>query len=265
QLVEEEKLRLSDPLSLWFPDFPNAKAITLDHLLTHTSGSYSFQADPAFRARSGYQSPEELIAVAVGHGNGFCPGEYWSYSNTGYVLLGRIVEGVEGRPFHAVVNSRIVDRLHLGNARALAPREEPEGLAIPNPSDPGEQQRRTSVSTPYAAGAVVSSAEDLVRFWHGLLCGRLLKTATVRDQFQRLYPMFGGGTFYGRGVMLYDVPGQSGVRAWLGHSGGAPGTKALVAYAMDSGAFIAVLLNADGSAEATAHLLLSTLQGAGSK
>lgn len=67
---------------------------SIDHLLTHTSGIYSFQSNPVLRASPGYKPPEELISTARNHGNGFCPGEYWSYSNTGYVMLGRIIEQI---------------------------------------------------------------------------------------------------------------------------------------------------------------------------
>ncbi len=260
QLVEEGKLSLDDQLARWFPDYPNAGAITLDHLLTHTSGIYSFQADETLRAKPGYHPPEDLIKVARSHGNTFCPGEYWSYCNTGYVMLGRIVEIIEGQPFHESVNSRVMGRLELKNTKALAPREQPGGLARPHPADPREAAREPSLSTPYAAGSVVATAEDMVRFWHAHLGGRLLRPAAVRAQFERLYPMFGGGTYYGRGVMLYDVPDQDGRRlTWLGHSGGAPGTKALVIYSVEAGAFVAVALNYDGSAEATANLLLKAL------
>lgn len=65
QLVEEGKLSIDDKLARWFPDYPNAKAITMDHLLCHTSGIYSFQNDLTLRAQKGYHTPEELIAVAA--------------------------------------------------------------------------------------------------------------------------------------------------------------------------------------------------------
>lgn len=67
--------------------------------------------------------------------------------------------------------------------------------------------------------------------------------------------------FYGRGVMLYEVPkSDGGTQIWLGHSGGCPGIKTVVTYAPEAGAFVAVALNNDGSAEATAHLLLKALK-----
>lgn len=261
QLVEEGRLSLDDKLIRWFPDYPSATAITIDHLLCHTSGIYSFQNDPSLRARQGYHTPEELIEVARAHGNGFCPGEYWSYCNTGYVMLGRIIEQIEGKPFHEVLAARVIQRLGLKNTKALAPQENPPGVAEPHRTTSQAEAMEDSVpTTPYAAGNVVATAADMVAFWHALLGGELLKPATVRDQFDRLYPMFDNGTFYGRGVMLYDVPDKDGRRlTWLGHGGGAPGVKVLVAYSAGANALVAVALNNDGSAEATANLLLKAL------
>ena len=260
QLVEERKLKTDDPLSKWFPDFPNAKVITIDHLLTHTSGIYSFQNDPALRATPGYKPPETLIAVAKKRGNAFCPGEYWSYCNTGYVLLAQIIEEVEKRPFHEVLTRRVINRLGFKHTQALSPKANLEGVAPAHPSKLEEAEKDFNFSTPFGAGCIVATAADMVRFWQALLAGQLLKPETVHSQFARLYPMFGNGTFYGRGVMLYDVPTKEGGHAtWLGHSGGTDGIKAVIAYSVDAKAFVAVALNADGSAEATANLLLKAL------
>jgi D-alanyl-D-alanine carboxypeptidase len=260
-LVEEGRLKTNDPLSKWFPDFPNAKVITIDHLLMHTSGIYSFQNDAALRAMPGYKPPETLIAVAKKHGNAFCPGEYWSYCNTGYVLLARIIEEVEKRPFHEVLTRRVINRLGLAHTQALAPKANLEGVAAACPSKLEEVEKDFHFSTPFGAGCIVATADDMVRFWQALLTGQLLKPETVHSQFARLYPMFGNGTFYGRGVMLYDVPTKEGGNStWLGHSGGCPGIKAVVAYVVDAKAFVAVALSNDGSAEATANLLLKVLK-----
>lgn len=261
QLVEAGKLKLDDKLARWFPDLPNAKVITLDHLLTHTSGLYSFQNDPTLRSQAGYKSPETLLAVAQAHGNAFCPGEYWSYCNTGYVLLARIVEQVEGQPFHEVVTRRIIDRLGLKRTRALTPNSPVADIATAHPSKPEEAEPEFHFSSPFGAGNIVGSAKELVRFWHALLGGQLVKPKTMQGMFERLYPMFGQPQFYGRGVMLYEVPKpDGGTQVWLGHSGGCPGIKAVVACAPEAGAFVAVALNNDGSAEATAHLLLKALK-----
>jgi len=81
----------------------------------------------------------------------------------------------------------------------------------------------------------------------------------VRALLAEPYPMFEPGTFYGLGVMLYDV-GDAHIN-WVGHSGGAPGVKAVSIYAPGQNAFAAVALTGDGSAEATANALLKALRG----
>lgn len=255
QLVAEGRLAYQDPLARWFPEFPNAGAITLDHLLTHTSGAFSFNADLKFRRRRGHTPPDELIRIAARHGNAFCPGERWSYSNTGYVLLARIVEKVEGRPFHAVVARRILEPLALRDLIALAPGERPPGLATGHVG--GRPDTDFDPSTPFGAGIIVGPARDLVRFWQALLAGRVTGEASVREAFRRLHPMFDAGTYYGRGVMLTEFrDGEGPAHVWLGHGGGTPSARAVVAYDVASRVFVAVAINGDVSAEAAAYRLL---------
>lgn len=257
-LVERGKLSLRDSVSRWLPQFPQGRITTVDHLLTHTSGLFSANEDEAFRASPHYRTPDDEIRDAGRLGPLFCPGQAWRYSNTGYVALGRIIEAVEGRPYHDVVHDRIAARLGLATFRALAPRERPSDVAPFKPS--AGAQAIIEPSWPFAAGAIVASADDMLRFWHALLTGRLLNAHRTASLFERLYPMFDAGTFYGRGVMLYDVPdGQLAGDVWLGHSGGTPGAKAVVAYSVSRRAFVAVALTGDGPAEAAANLLFSQL------
>lgn len=264
QLVEEDRLSLDAPLSRWFPDMPNAATVTLEDLLAHTSGIYSFQADPVLRATPGYKPPAVLLAAAARHPADFCPGEAWSYSNTGYVLLGQILEAVEGRPYHEVVTTRVVDRLGLDETVIMAPRTPPPRLVAPAPAEGQASGADDEPTTPYAAGGVAASAGDVVRFWRGLLGGRLHGAPMLRRRFARLYPMFGGRTqFYGLGVMVTDLgaadPGSHDV--WLGHDGGLPGAKATMVYSTEKRAFAAVALTGEGSPQATANLLLQALAG----
>ena len=260
QLVQEGKLALDDPLSKWFPDFPNARAITVEHLLNHTGGVFSFQNDVPFRKRRGYVAPDELVRIAARHGSDFCPGELSSYSNTGYVLLGLIVEQVEGRPFHDVVRTRILERIGMNETVALAPRQRLAGFA--NGELAGEPVEGFDPSLPFGAGIIVGSARDMVLFWQALLSHRLLSSTTLERAFARLYPMFDNGQYYGLGVMLYEFDDHGRHRRWLGHSGGAPGFKAVVAMDLESRAVVAVAVNADASAEASANLLLKAATGA---
>jgi len=262
QLVEEGRLNLDAPLSRWFPDMPNASAVTLEDLLAHTSGIYSFHADPDLRAAAGYKPPSQLLATAARHPADFCPGEAWSYSNTGYVLLGQILERVEGRPYHEVVSARVVDRLSLTETVILAPRSRPPALVAPAPAEGESSGADDDLTTPYAAGGVAASAGDVVRFWRALLGGRLQSASMLHRRFARLYPMFGGRTaFYGLGVMVTDLAAADprSHDIWLGHDGGLPGAKATMVYSVERRAFAAVALTGEGSPQATANLLLQAL------
>lgn len=258
QLIEEGKLSYADPLARWFPDFPNAGAITVDHLLTHTSGAFSFNADLKFRRKKGYTPPDELIRIAARHGNALCPGERWSYTNTGYVLLARIVEKLEGLPFHQVVTRRVIDRLGLRGAIALAPELTPAGLATGHIA--GKPDLDFDCSTPFGAGIIVSPADDMVRFWQAMLAGRLTGAPALRHAFERLYPMYDPGTFYGRGVMAIEFKDGDVQNLWLGHGGGTPSAKAVIAYDTASHVFVAVAINGDVSTEAAAYRLLKEVR-----
>lgn len=255
QLVEEGKITLDQPVSQWIPNLPNASSITIDHLLQHTSGLFSANEDMLVRNNPRYRSPEENINISTKHGAMFCPGQHWRYSNTGYTVLGKIIEQVDGRPYHQAVNARITRPLQLPTLQALAPLAQGENIAPLIPDDGTSPVM--SPSWGFAAGNVVGSAEDMLNFWHALLSAKLLNEKNTDKLFTQLYPMFDKHSFYGRGVMLYVLPDDtSDTNTWLGHGGGTPGAKAIVAYSPKEQAFVAVALTGDGSAEASAYLLL---------
>jgi D-alanyl-D-alanine carboxypeptidase len=254
QLEEEGRLSPDAALANWFPDFPNAQAITIGHLLTHTSGIYSYQADPEYRAMRGYQPPERAIEIAAAHGNAFCPGQYWSYSNTGYALLGKIIEKIEGVPFHQVVEQRIIARARLSHLYALAPGQSIAAMArIDDAFVP---------SNPFSAGNIVATSEDMVRFWHAFVAGQIIRLESLTSALSALYPMFGmDSQFYGRGIMLYTFNNPDGEKqVWIGHSGGTPGLHTVVAYDVRSNVIVAVAVNADVSPLAVANKLLGSVR-----
>jgi D-alanyl-D-alanine carboxypeptidase len=96
-------------------------------------------------------------------------------------------------------------------------------------------------------------------FLRDLLSGRIVERDSVARMAETLYPMFGDGMSYGLGLMVYDVPEPDGTTVWIGHSGGVPGRRALLAYAPEKNAIVAVALTGEGSAEATANTLLGAL------
>ncbi|NEQ29883.1 MAG: beta-lactamase family protein [Leptolyngbya sp. SIO4C5] len=256
QQVAEAQLTLNQTVDTWFPDYPQAPVITVEHLLTHTGGVFSFQQDRSLRDRPGYTPPEELIDIAARHGADFCPGEYWSYSNTGYVILAQIAEAVDGRLFPDVVRDRLLTPLNLTGTEALSPEQIPSHLAIGHGDGGPDSDFQPSV--PFGAGNIVAPAEEMVRFLAALLSGEVYPRHLLRDGLAELYPMYDDGTYYGQGIMLYDIDADADSIRWLGHSGGTPSVKAVVAYDLERQIFVAVAVNADAPAEAIAWRLIQS-------
>lgn len=259
QAVEAGKLRLEDPVSKWIEGLPNGDVITVGHLLNHTSGLFSANEDLVVRKASGKLSLDEELKVLKRHGAMFCPGENWRYSNSGYALLGAILERVEGKPYAQVVTAGVIDRLARKDIRVITPGD---SLADIEPLMSQSGEKAIDMHVPGPAGGVAASPQAMIDVWQGLLSGRLLKLETVEAMFAAPYPMFGQPVYYGHGVMVYQPPVKPGDKPilWLGHSGGAPGVKAVVVYSPADKAFAAVALTGDGPAEAAAALLLRQLQ-----
>lgn len=259
QAVEAGKLKLEDPVSKWIEGVPNGDVITIKHLLDHTSGLFSANEDAVVRKGARKLTLDEELAVLKRHGAMFCPGENWRYSNSGYALLGAILEKVEGKSYARIVTAGIIDRLGLKDIRVITP---DDALADVEPLVSQSQEKAIDMHVPGPAGGIAASSLSMIAAWQGLLSGRLLKPETVQTMFDAPYPMFGQPMYYGQGVMVYQPPVKTGDAPilWLGHSGGAPGVKAVVVYSPADKAFVAVALSGDGPAEATAALLLRQLQ-----
>lgn len=257
QLVEAGKLRLDDPIGRYVAGVPNGDVVTLRDLLAHTGGLFSANEDLKAHAEHRAHTLDEDLRIIARHGAMACPGERWRYSNTGYDLLGRVIETVDGQPWRLAIEARILKPLGLTHSRVLADGDKAEDVArlVSTKEAPIEP------AWAGAAGPMVGSADDMARVWAALLGGKLLTRDTVRAMFERLYPMFDAGSWYGLGVMAVEVPRPDGAKSlWLGHLGGTPGAQAIVAYSVEDGAIVAAALTGDGSAAATANLLLQQVR-----
>ncbi|MDJ0771754.1 MAG: serine hydrolase domain-containing protein [Ilumatobacter sp.] len=156
----------------------------------------------------------------------FEPGTQFRYSNTNYLILGVLIEEITGQPYHEVVRRRIIEPLDLA-ATYLDGFEEVPAPFDPyggsDPSAPDEQYDSTSITTAaWAAGAIVSSAEDLHRLCAALFDDRIISAASVAE-------MTAGGE-YGLGVELSDWP-----RGLVGHGGAISGYGTFVRHSVDTG------------------------------
>jgi D-alanyl-D-alanine carboxypeptidase len=253
QLVEADRLKLEDPIGKYVAGVPNGDVVTIRDLLAHTGGLFSANEDLKARAEHRAHTLDEDLKIIARHGAFSCPGERWRYSNTGYALLGKVIGTVDGRSWQEAIDARIAKPLGLKSLRMLGDGDKAEDVARLVSAKEAPMQPAWAG----AAGPAVGSAGDMARVWAALLGGKLLKQDTVTTMFARLYPMFDSGSFYGLGVMAIEVPEPDGSKSlWLGHMGGAPGANAVVAYSAKDGAIVAAALTGDGSAAATANLLL---------
>jgi D-alanyl-D-alanine carboxypeptidase len=229
QLAHEGKLDLEDSIEEWLPGMvPGGSAITLRMLLNHTSGIFNYTDDPDFFAKAftdPYRAwtPRELIDLALGNPPLFRPGTSWSYSNTGYILLGLALEKASGTSVADLVKRRVTRPLHLEDTYfATTPRF--RGSYARGYIPPGiygvDTYTDTSGWTPtwaWAAGALVSNTKDLTTFYQALLSGDLLSRAQLREMTTTVTAFPGAG--YGLGIFTVDTP----CGAIWGHTGGIPG------------------------------------------
>lgn len=258
QMVAENQLSLDQTINNWLPDYPQAQHITIRDLLIHTGGVFSFQQDREFRRRIGYSTPEELIALSAEQGADFCPGMSWYYSNTGYVMLAKIIEAIANRPFAEVVEERLIQPLGLTQTYALNFQAVPPQLARGHID--GEPDTKFKPSLPFGAGNIVGSAEDMTIFLAALLSGEVYPRTLLQESLSTLYPMFDNGTYYGQGIMLYDIDREGDSVQWLGHSGGSSSVKTVVAYDLERDVFVAVAMNGNVPAEALAYRLVEIVE-----
>jgi D-alanyl-D-alanine carboxypeptidase len=249
QLIEEKKLTLATPLATFFPQLPNAGTITIDQLLSHHSGLHSFTSDPAY---PGYlaqpKTQAELLAIIAKTTPDFAPGTKAAYSNSGYVVLGYIVEKLTRMPYAQAVQKRIVARAGLRSTYyggKIKPQNQ-EASSYRQASG-WQPDTETDMSIPGGAGAVVSTPADLARFLEGLFDGRLVSAASlaamqeVRDG-------------YGRGLFTAPFEGQK----FYWHNGAIDGFRSAMAYLPADK--LALALCSNGSTYSTDDVVVDALK-----
>ena len=254
--VEQRLVDLHTTVISWFSEYPNARYITVDHLLTHSAGVYNFSDHKRFQKTRGFEAPEKLIEFAAKQEPRFCPGAQWNYSNTGYVMLGRVLERLRGRSLQELIELDIVERLGLENTVPRYDRDVIENHVTGHEN--GKPLKKVSYALPHGAGVVSSTPDDLVRFWHALLTGQIVSRGNVELMCSDMFPMFGNEeSFYGRGIMTYDVPGPGLI---IGHGGGIRGFRSVVGYVVDDRVYVAVMANSDAPVEAALWKMVRTVR-----
>lgn len=251
QLVEQGRLGLTDTVQRWLPGLlPRGGEITVRQLLQHTSGIADDEQllGPLERDPAHAFEPLAVARAAASVPLRFEPGHGWSYANANYVLLGLIVEQATGRPLTTVLSERIIRPLGLRHTLLPADGSLPAGAAhgyLPpgntvSPRSAGGylDVTRTNPSWTWAAGALVSTAGDVSRFYRALLAGELLSRPLLA-QMLATRPT-GGGTGYGLGLLRVDTPCGPA----FGHDGEIFGYTSLALTHTESRRSIVLLANA---------------------
>lgn len=250
QLVEQGKIGLDEPIIRYLPDYPNkdaASKITIRHLLTHSSGFGNIDIfGPAHvERRLTLSSPAQFIAYQGDRAPDFAPGEKVSYSNYGFIVLGRIIEKVSGEEYEAYLAEHIFKPAGMTHTGFPLFDQSAPNIAVGYTGEnygeataPGAKMVPNGYTLPKkgsAAGGAYASAPDMLKFVNALEGGKLLKSATLA---MALTPQKGP---FGLGVM---VIGEGKHRLW-GHQGGAWGMNTDLRVLAD-GTRVIVLANRDG-------------------
>ncbi|HZV68571.1 MAG TPA: serine hydrolase domain-containing protein [Saprospiraceae bacterium] len=252
QLASENKLKLDVPISSYLPDYPKKTGdiITIHHLLTHTSGIPNYTSFPNYREiMQDPKSAEELVSLFADSTLEFTPGNRFQYSNSGYVLLGYIIEKITGLPYEQVLQNKIFTPLKMNNSGY-----DHNDVVIKKRASGYDQVGNTfqhtnyiDMSVPYSAGGIYSTVEDLY-LWDQALYTEKLVPQKYRDLlFGSHIPA--GQQFYGYGWEMGKMPVGSSddVVQIISHSGSINGFGTLITRIPSDKSSIILLNNAGGA------------------
>lgn len=244
QLVEQEKLSYDDPLSKFMPNYPTAAAaqkIKIRHLLTHTSGLGSYFNEEFFSSsRDRYRTVDDMMQLAKGDSLAFEPGTRWSYSNTGMLVLGKVIEIVTKQDYFEYVREHISKPAGMTRTDAFELDGVNDNLAVGYEkewSDDGIKHFRNNIFMHVMrggpAGGGYSTAPDLLRFAQALTTGKLITPATYElmttPKPDVNSPRYGFG---------FQLDPQLGI---AGHGGDFPGVSSVLDIFKGTG-YVAVVM-----------------------
>jgi CubicO group peptidase (beta-lactamase class C family) len=240
QLQDKGLLNVNDRLTKYIPDYPDGDKITIHHLLTHTSGVPSFTGFPDYtKVMVQPLKPEEIIALFKNKPVEFDPGTKYRYSNSGYILLGYILEKVSDKPYDLLLQENIFKPLGMTDSgydwNQVIVKNRASGYSM----DKGELANASYIDMhiPYAAGALYSTVEDLYTWDRALYTDKLLSS----ESMDKMFTPFLNNYAYG-----WNVSELFG-RKLISHGGGINGFVTYIARFPDDDACIIVLSNLTAS------------------
>jgi len=243
-LEEESKLALSDTLYHFISPIKNVShGITIEQLLQHRSGVADFTSHPEFYPEINanefkFWHPDSILTTFVSEPD-FAPGSSFEYSNTGYILLGKVIEQIENKPFNQVLRERIFNPLELDHVYLdqYDTYSQVKPGAWFGPSSYLNYNIPSFMSSAWSAGGVVSTPEDFARYTHKLFRGDLISEGSMVKMRQGT--SLSNGSTYGLGIIEHSYRGKR----YLGH-GGTTLQNSEMEYSLESD-FSLILVNID--------------------
>jgi CubicO group peptidase (beta-lactamase class C family) len=249
QLVAAGKIKLDDDVSTYVPDFPAVgHKVTIAQLLNQTSGLPSYTDEKTWLTTWRQDlKPSDLLAFTKGKPPLFTPGTDWAYSNTNYILLGEVIAKVSGESYVSYVQTKLLDpagmqHSQLDNVEDMIPGRV-AGYAVAGPKK-WKNAAYLSMTHPYAAGALVSTVDDLWKWDKALSAGNLIDMKLLAQAYSDTVLPDGRSTGYGYGWGI----GTLGPLKTIEHGGGINGFTSYEMKVPDAGLYIAILSNNEAAA-----------------
>ena len=227
-LQERGLLSVEDPLSKYIPDFPKGDEVTLRQLLNHTSGIHSYTSRPDFLKKAPtFVTPHDLVEEIKGYDYDFEPGAEWRYNNSGFFILGYLVEIVSGQPLADFWNENIFTPLGMKNTGAYDNSVEYENEALGYSKIEGKVKLAMNwdMSRAGGAGNIYSTVEDLFLWNEAFHNGKVVSAESYRDATTPARLSNGEkANSYGFGLQLSETKGRQVIQ----HGGGLNGFKAML-------------------------------------
>jgi len=265
-LILEEKgtLNVNDPISKYIPDYPMGEKITIHHLLTHTSGIKDFTKMKSLQEISQKEmTPKMMVDFFKNEPVDFEPGAKFDYNNSGYVLLGYIIELVSGETYEDFVQKNIFDKAGMTQSSYASDRKIITKRAYGYQKKESRYVNKTQISfsVPFSSGSLMSTTGDMLKWQNALNKNLLLNAKTIKKAFTK-YKLNNGQEFtYGYGWHLREVNGVTTRQ----HGGSIFGFKSMGVYIPSEDIYVVGLSNCDCNSptqvtEDIALLTLSTLK-----
>lgn len=247
QLMEQGKLSLQDEITKFIPDYPTrGNRITIEHLLTHTSGipDFSNMRDTTQMGKKDF-TPKQMIDYFKNEPIRFAPGTKYEYSNSGYFLLGYIIEQITGMSYAQYIEENFFKPLGMNASLYASDTRIVKNRADGYSKTKGRYENTAylSMTIPYAAGSIQSTVEDLFKWQQGLLSGKLVKKETLDKAWSRYQLSDGSRSSYGYGWRQGFI--QESPSLW--HGGLINGFMTMAMYLPEENVFVAVFSNCDAN------------------